>query len=32
MLLQRVAVKADAVDPLDNACDLADEDVDITQT
>jgi DNA-binding MarR family transcriptional regulator len=32
MLLQRVAVKADAIDPVDNACALADEDVDITKT
>jgi DNA-binding MarR family transcriptional regulator len=31
-LLQRVAVKADAIDPLDDACALAHEDVDITKT
>ena len=32
MLLQRVAVKADTVDPLHNACVLADENVDPADT
>jgi len=32
MLLQRVAVKADTVDPLHNACVLADETVDLADT
>jgi DNA-binding MarR family transcriptional regulator len=32
MLLQRVAVKADLIDPLHNACDLADESVDPAST
>lgn len=32
MLLQRVAVKADAIDPIQNACELADEAIDITET
>jgi DNA-binding MarR family transcriptional regulator len=32
MLLQRVAVKADLIDPLHNACVLADEAVDPTTT
>jgi DNA-binding MarR family transcriptional regulator len=32
MLLQRVAMKANTVDPLHNACDLADETVDPADT
>ncbi len=32
MLLQRIAVQADQIDPLQNACNLVEEGVDITDT
>ena len=32
LLLQRVAMRADAIDPLHNACVLADESVDLADT